>query len=207
MKINTKLIRKRSIVEAKKLSYDTNKDLPLIDDNLSCRMVEEVINRSLVLYVVIASSFGFDQKSALKWLKNNNLKGSISKNEYAFLTGKSNKDPQHQIEALNTFSWLLGYVSDFDFSILCGNDLIKKFPDLRRGEDSKSYIENSSLIGIEEVISMTDLAYCIHSSIVNEQLEGKKHYREIPPYVIVERRRALEWVLSNDDWDDVKLDT
>ena len=45
----------------------------------------------------------------------------------------------------------------------------------------------------------------IHEAVrasTTKQTPGK-----VPPYIVVERRRDLEWLLSDEDWDDISLDT
>ncbi len=59
----------------------------------------------------------------------------------------------------------------------------------------------------DQIVSAADLAYCLHWAIRQSELEGKRPPGKVPPYVVVERRRALEWLLSDEDWDDVPLDT
>jgi len=206
-KFNLKSIRKSSIAEAQKLNYEVNNQLPLLDNSLTLRPLDEIINRSLVLHAVIACSFGFKKKKAFNWLKQNNLRNSISKKELMFLKGRNNKNYQLYIESLNTFAWLLGKETNFNFSQLCSSHLINKLPNLKSDESPYSYIETCSLIDKKEIIAMADLAYCLHNTIVQENLAGKSFRREIPAYVIIARRQALEWVLSKDDWDGVNLDT
>lgn len=38
-------------------------------------------------------------------------------------------------------------------------------------------------------------------------LAGHRRTPQIPEYVVVERRHALEWIIGDSAWDDVELDT
>jgi len=40
------------------------------------------------------------------------------------------------------------------------------------------------------------------AELIGEWIPGN-----LKPYVVVERRRALDWLLSKEAWDDVSLDT
>jgi hypothetical protein len=39
------------------------------------------------------------------------------------------------------------------------------------------------------------------------RLDARTQVGFVKPYVIVERRRALEWLLSREQWCDIELDT
>lgn len=81
------------------------------------------------------------------------------------------------------------------------------FPDLKKEEDSKTFMLKGEIRTLEEIASACDLAYCLHWSLRQAQHEEKPVPGKAAPHVIIERRRALEWLISSEPWDEVSLDT
>ncbi len=117
------------------------------------------------------------------------------------------RELQDQVEALNAFAWVLGFVPEMPFDRECVDDLITVFPDLKAGASSSDYRNDARLRLSSEAFEALDLAYCLHWAVVDAQLNGRSSPRSNDAYIIVERRRALEWMMSDVEWDDVSLDT
>jgi hypothetical protein len=60
---------------------------------------------------------------------------------------------------------------------------------------------------LEDIVIASDLAYCLHWAVTQACLENNMLPGNVDPYVIIERRRAFDWMLSLEDWDEVNLDT
>lgn len=202
-------IRKKSLSSAKNLGCEVYPDLPLLDDNLKLRPQEEIIGRSLALFAVIASSYGFDKSLAIRWLEQEDCIEYLSESERDFIENGEGDTSyfQSQVEALNTFAWVLGFVKSMPFDSLCDNTLIKRFPDIKNGKSSSGYKAQSAVRSIDKIISACDLSYCLHWAIVNSEMNAKDLPSDVCSHVVIERRRALEWILSTDDWDEISLDT
>lgn len=207
--MDLKKIRESSLIKARSLDYETNPDLPLLDDGLALRSANEVVGRSLALFAVIAGSYGFDKESAISWLQKEDAYSFLADSEICFLVDGEGDTPyiQTQVEGLNAFSWSLGIVKRLEFDQVCENNLIKLFPDIKNNGDSSSYRSKAKVRDLELIVQACDLAYCLHWAVVQAQLDGKKLPGDIGPHVIVERRRALEWMLCKDDWDELSLNT
>jgi hypothetical protein len=133
----------------------------------------------------------------------------LADSEEAFLIEGSGEvgSVQSKVEALQAFAWSLGIVKKMEFDQVCDNNLIKLFPDIKNDGNSDDFKSKSRLRDIKEIIAACDLAYCLHWAVTQAGLENKKLPNDVAPHVIVERRRALEWLLSQDGWDDISLDT
>lgn len=94
-----------------------------------------------------------------------------------------------------------------DFAKLCPDDLVTMLPNLRTADSSSSFRSRAQRRSIEELLAASDLAYCLHCALTNAVLRGEQPPGRVPGWVIIERRRALEWALSDEDWDEVPLDT
>jgi len=186
----------------------TNLDLPLFDDYICLRPTDQIVSRALVLFVVISCAYRFSKKSALDWIKTEKLENNISNSEkYFILNDSANKSYfQKQVEALNAFAWALGFINFLDFDRGCDNLLVTNFPDIKNAESSVDFKAIASVRSATEVISTCDLAYCLHWAITDAVLTGKNSHKPLSAHVIIERGRALEWILNSDDWDSISLD-
>ena len=55
---------------------------------------------------------------------------------------------------------------------------------------------------------MLDLFYCYHWACVEKQIRPETKIGKLNPEVVVERRKGLEWLISEEkDWDNISLDT
>ncbi|EEZ39305.1 DUF4272 domain-containing protein [Photobacterium damselae] len=202
-------IRKKSLSSAEKLGYEINTILPLFDDGIKLRPQEEIVGRSLALFAVVACSYGFDKPSAIQWMVREGVIDYLSDSERSFLNDGEGDISffQSQVEGLNAFAWALGFVKSIPFDSTCDNTLIKRFPDIKNDKSSSEYKTQSAVRSIAQIISACDLAYCLHWAIVNAEVNIQDLHGDVGRHVISERRRALEWILCTDDWDEISLDT
>ena len=105
------------------------------------------------------------------------------------------------------FAWALGLRTTLDFGSICDDGLIGEFPDLKKMAPAAPFLARARLRTADELACALDLAYCIHWAITAAVLEGDDVPGQVPGYVVIERRWALEWVLSDADWDEISLDT
>jgi hypothetical protein len=80
-------------------------------------------------------------------------------------------------------------------------------PNLKVSQSSGDFRKKAHPRPLEQVVAACDLAYYLHWAIRQAELSGKQPPGNLKSYVVVERRRALEWLLSKEDWDEVPLDT
>ncbi len=111
-------IRQSSIRAAQELGYSVNLGLPLLDPVEFIVEPEQLVDRVLVLYACVASSYGFPKDKALSWLTTQGLSKAIACSEIEYLQGKAESQKsafQWQVEALWALSWAAGYVENFRF--------------------------------------------------------------------------------------------
>lgn len=203
-------IRQSSEKAAENLGYPINPNLPLLDPVATLRSKSEVVKRTLCLYACVACSYGFSKEKAKKWLKKEGLYDGLAHSEVRYLDDPSDQNTslfQWQVEALWAITWVASHHDKLDFSDSCSDDFITLFPDLNEGTPSTNFKELAEVKGSEEVVAALDLVYCLHWAIRDAELRGMPVPGKVPPLVVRERRRALEWVVSNEDWDDIVLDT
>lgn len=212
--MDLRAIRDRSLSIARKLGYETNVSLPLLDEDVRLRPAHEIVDRTLALHAVVACSYKLDSGKldsgkVLKWLAQESLTTSMAPAERAFIEKGEGRASvfQSQVEGLWAFSWALQIIPALDFSRACDDSLVRLLPNLKIGESSTRFRQQASLRPLEEIVSACDLAYCLHWAVNQALLDGIPTPGKVPAHAVIERRRALEWLLSDEDWDAVSLDT
>ncbi len=114
-----------------------------------------------------------------------------------------------EIECCYALAWVLGiisteemenYVVDVNYGSLF--DFIKSFnnfSEIKAACTMRSY---------SEIMSMLDLYYNYHWVCVENRINPQAKSGNLNEEVIMERRRAIEWLITRDrTWDDISLDT
>jgi hypothetical protein len=207
----TKNVRDQSLTEARRLNYPVNLNLPVLDEPLGLRNVADAGRRLLALYAVVSTSYGFSKEKALEWLHQEGLADSLMADEETYLTTVTteaqNNAMQWQVEALWALAWAVGCHDSLDFSDSCSDAFVSMLPDLKAGASSETFLKGLVLREKDEVLEKSDLAYCLHWGAREASLSAKQIAGAVPESVIRERRRALEWLIGDDDWYEVALDT
>jgi hypothetical protein len=207
--VDRKQIREQSLASARRLGYEVNEGLPLLDDELRLRSQESAVERFLCLHAAAACAYGFDRLKAKAWVDRESVYSSLTDDERRFIEhGEGDAGPfRTRIEAMWALAWALGIAGAIDFGKGCPDSLATMLPDLREGESSAAFRRRASFRSVLEISSAADLAYCLHWAIRQAELDRQPLIGKVEPYVIIERRHALDWLLSEDPWDEVSLDT
>ena len=103
--------------------------------------------------------------------------------------------------------WAVGYKADkydLDASNICNVDMvIYEIKNIMNDIACKP-----KLIKKEKIMDALDLFYCYHWACVEKQIHPETPIGNLNHSVVVERRRALEWLISDEaDWFDIQLHT
>ena len=202
-------VREQSLQAASRLGFAVNKSLPFLGQVKAIRNAEEIVKRLLCLHAVAACSYGFDRAKARVWLERELVFGDLVAAERRFIEEGQGDAVRFkvQVEGMWALAWALGMVRQLDFSKDCDSKFVTALPNLKDGEAGDAFLSKIDPRAASEIIAACDLAYCLHWAIRQAQLTGDKPPGRVQPYVVEERRRALEWLLSNEPWDEVALDT
>lgn len=183
--------------------------LPVLEDGLQLRSQADAFDRMLCLHSVVAASFGFDKAKSLTWLRQEQLETSLTDVERHFLErGEGQSQIFHvKVEAMWALAWALNLVPQLDFWKDCDGRFVAQLPNLKVSQSSDELRRKAKLQPADDVVAACDLAYCLHWAIRQAEIEGKQPPAGLKSYVVVERRRALEWLLGSESWDSVSLDT
>jgi hypothetical protein len=204
-----KAIRDSSLATARKMGFPTNDSLPLLDDIESAKTADEVVDRLLCIFVAAGCSYGFDRKKARAWLRGENLYGKMTPFEREFIEKDEGDHPKFEleIEAMWALAWILGLIPRLDFSKNCSNRFAEMLPNIPKGANSKALRAKVRLRPTPEIVAACDLAYCLHWGIRQAAISKLPTPGKVASFVIEERRRALDWFLSNEPWHEWPLDT
>lgn len=210
--LDTHKIRDASIAKVALMGIRVHANLPFLDIAVRPRTNCEVSNRILALYGCVAVAYGFPADRALEWLATEDVADHLSADESRYLRSPSPRDRgrfRYSVEALWALTWAGRYHDDFDFRSPCSNDFVSMFPDLKTNTDSGSFLRRCSLRSLEEIAAVADMAYCIHWALREYQIKGQggSSFSNIEQHVVTERRRALDWLISADEWDSISPDT
>ncbi len=173
------------------------------------RSADETISRLLAMNTVAAAAYGFDKTKAIAWLNQEALADSLSEQEKRFIfDGTENPDRfKVQVEGMWALAWAMGIANELNFANDCDNRFVVMLPNLKESRSSADFRVRANPRPLEQVAAACDLAYCLHWAIRQSELSGNRPPGNLKPYVVVERRRALEWLLSKESWEEVPLDT
>jgi hypothetical protein len=193
---------------------DINESLPLIEDNLKLRHGHEIADRALVVNALFQVHLGVPTDTIGRWLNTNNVselltakENSILEKATGALTDQEMTDFYWYKEALWALLWVGSIVEAIPFDSPAGGHVVPELPNLAGNEPGSRLIESMHIRHFHEVFSALDLYYRLHwyarDGRLNDYSTGN-----VDMDIIMERRRALEWVMHPEvDWDKVDLST
>jgi hypothetical protein len=106
-------------------------------------------------------------------------------------------------EALHALLWALGLVDDLPPDRMCPKSPVYEL--LAPGLDPGNARQDVQLRPLAQIAAMLDFYYCLHWHARKAQYHGDVWDYQIAPGVVLERRRALEWLFQDAEWEDVDL--
>lgn len=205
--MDLRTVRQRSIDKLAGSGLAIPDHLPLLDE-LSLRSEDEVINRLGCLHVCAASAYGFSRDRSLAWARAEGLLSSFEKEEAVFLRGEAYEVRfRFQVEAIFALCWAVGFERRLNWFEAVDDGFALRLPNLKTGERLARFRARATLRDVSEIAEAADYGYCLHWTMRDAALRGGDQAIPIEQYVIVERRRALEWLIGDAKWYEVSLDT
>jgi hypothetical protein len=190
-----------------------NPHLPILEYE-GIRSSEEILYRVTIMAGMVYIAYKAPTKVIKEWIEQQDIYDYVSDWEKSILNkgeAKVTEDEKLQlrwyVESLWTLVWILGINNNFNLNESVGDNLIEMVPDIKKEEDISVLLKKIVLKTEEEIYEMSDLYYRMHWCLVDARLKGEK-FKSFNEGIIMERRKALEWVISPTvDWDDVDLST
>ena len=216
-----KVIRRAiSNAKIKKQKIACYESLPCIESSneVKLKILDEICKRAMASFLVIQLACDINNGQYVEsveiisnLLKKFNVFDCLNKKEKKILDGTYETqdaiDIDWEYETYWSLIWALGLVDDIsDASNICDCDYaINLFNESNSYEDFKS---KCKLRDVNEILDMLDLYYRYHWACTEKRLKPEISIGNLNPSVVVERRRGLEWIVSeSQDWYDISLDT
>ena len=219
--------RKKTIEQLKKEGVAYNPHLPLLESSESVKLKspEDVRKRALgcMMCVQLACSIrnGENYAEALAFVLQKFVEWEISMDdllpkERLLIQNKYTKnDCTDEFTRQDLIDIVWGY--EIYWSLIWALDHITD-KELKNAEDVcntekammiSAFVPSSSkLRNVEKILDMVDLFYCYHWACVEKQIRPETEIGKLNPEVVMERRRGLEWLISEEkDWNNISLDT
>ena len=219
--------RAKTIEQLKKTGIAYNPHLPVLEssEHVKLKNHEEVKKRALGCMMSIQLAFsilnGEDYGESLAFVLQqlDNWKVSIDDllpKERLLLHNKYTKNDctdEFTRQDLVNIAWTY----EVYWSLIWALDLITD-RELKNAEEvcnteraiaiSGMELHSNKLRTVEKILDMLDLFYCYHWACVEKQIRPETKIGKLNPEVVVERRKGLEWLISEEkDWDNISLDT
>lgn len=201
-------IRAVSLEKAAEAGIYPPPHLPLLD-RPHLKSSEQAVDRLLCLNAAAAVSYGLPREKAKSWLEQEALWSKLEEQERLFLANGVGNNAlfQWQPEGIYILAWAVGMFGKIDLWEPCPDDLVFNLPDLKALAPTAGFRSALTLRAAAEIVALADLAYCIHWGVRDAKLNGKRSVRDVPELQIMERRRALDWLIEDEQWYSMSLDT
>ena len=207
-------VKKRSESIIRSLGGETLDWLPVVEIS-GLRNPDDVANRALVMSAMIQLVFEAPLSVIKNWIIENQLNAALSHWDRRILeapeSGLSDQDRVNlywYIEALWALTWSGGLIPDLEIHQPVGDNLAQLMPNIQTNENSSGFQNRFQLRPETDIQAMLDLYYRAHWYAREGSLKGFST-GVFNLDIIVERRKALEWISDThvEDWDDVDLST
>lgn len=205
----------------KSLGIACYENLPLLEDSteVSLKSLDEICKRAIacLLSTQIAcdiaenNDYNESKELFLKLLKEFEVEDCLLEKEKKLFDGTFQNqdviDVAWTYEAYWSLVWALGLVNNIDYPTdVCDcQKAIRLVGDCKNFEEFK---KQCKLRDIEEILDMLDLHYRYHWATTEKRINPATPIAELNPDVVVERRRGLEWLISSEeDWNEISMDT
>jgi hypothetical protein len=207
--METEIIRTRTKKKLLELGISIPASLPILEVLSIERSKKKMGDRLMCMHVAAACAYGFDRTKAINWIDSEGIAYELSHEERDFIynDGVSAHHLQEQIEGMWALSWAISLHHTLDFSKPCSDTFFFLLPNLKQNQPSSEMRARILVRTCAEILGALDLAYCLHWFVRDCELQSKTIALPTEAYVVAERRKALEWLMSNENWDDLSLDT
>lgn len=213
--------RKKSNNKIKESGIACLETLPLVEDSsevhlksldaICKRCIACLLSTQLACDIEEESDYEESKKLFTSLLEGYHVKDALLKKEQKLFDGTYTKqdavDVAWTYEAYWSLVWALGLVPDITYPYeIC--DCQKAITLVGDCESFDAFKKQCHLKDVEKILDMIDLYYRYHWACVEKRINPETSIGKLNPDVVVERRRGLEWLISEEaDWNEISLDT
>ena len=186
------------------------------DEEISLKSLDEVCKRAIVCLIIVQIAcdirngrYEESKEFFLPLLKNFDVENCLNSKEKRIIDGSYTDqdviDMDWAYEAYWALCWCLGLINDIsNSSMLCDCNLAVAF--VVNASSFDEFKNKCKLRSIQEILDMHDLYYRYNWVVNEKKVNPRACIGNINPSIAIERRRALEWLLSDiDDWYNIRL--
>jgi len=186
------------------------------DEHAKTKSLDEMCKRAIASLIVIQiacdiNNGNYEDSKAffMPMLEKYNVLDCLNSKEKKIIDGTYSKqdviDIDWAYEAYWALIWYLGLVEDIsDASKLCDCTTAVSF--IRNSNSIDEFKSKCNPRSIKELLDMEDLYYRYHWAINEKRVNPNANIGNINASNVLERRRALEWILSaKNDWYEIKI--
>jgi hypothetical protein len=186
--------------------------LPYLDRS-GIRPASDLIGRSLALNAIIDLNFKVPPEVVRNWIVKHNVAGYLTAHETSLLdfdlcaiTEQDKTDLAWSLDALWALMWAGNLFETMEFWSPIPNSMYELCPHIRDGDGPEKFSNKMKIRSFDEIYRALDLYYRLHWYAFQNQIRDELGVFDLSRFV--ERRKALEWLVSpNLRWDSVQLNT
>lgn len=215
--------REETLKKLNALGIDYCKGLPLISDYKIYKSEELICKRFLASFfcAMLACDYNSDREFfetkgreiITSFIERFNVENELFPNERKILNGKCDErlavNVSWTVESSYALMWVLGFVTSEEMespSDGCDTGNMAEF--VQQFDSFDKLKASCKMRQPSEILDMIDLYYNYHWACVDNRINPKTNCGEFNEEVVMERRKALEWLIcKNKNWDSISLDT
>ncbi len=220
MKRTAKERKNNSMAKIKSMGIACNEWLPMLEESsqVTVKSLDEICKRAIacLLSTQVAcdtQSENYDESVSMfsKLLDSYTVRDSLITAEKRLFDGTySEQDAVNVVwtyEAYWSLVWALGLIDDIsDAGNIC--DCEKAVRLVGDCENFEKFRNGCKLRDTDEILDMLDLYYRYDWAVTEKRIKPDTPIGNLNPEVVMERRRGLEWLISDeDDWFEISMDT
>lgn len=184
--------------------------LPYLDRS-GVRAESDLIGRALALNAIIDLNFNVPTQVVKRWINQHDVARFLTEREASLLDRQpiAEHDKNNlawSLDALWALMWAGRLFESMDFTAPIPNEMYEMCPHVRDGDGPDKFVGKMNLRSFDEIYRSLDLHYRLHWYAFQYQLRGENDKFDLSRFI--ERRRALEWLLSPEETrDTVSLNT
>lgn len=196
------------------LNIPINKHLPRIEieDVVSLRTKEEIINRMIPLTIVAAKAMEAPSAKIEEFIERYNAHELFTEEEQKFIESKDlnqNEVIQYswKLECIWLLLWSVNLVSDIDVpSTTCNAESV--FEMVFR-HSKQELLDQSTVRSISEILDNLDFVYRAHWAVREAQINHLEIPTPLDEGVVYERHYTLNWLVNymEQEWEEVSTAT
>lgn len=223
IKITPEERRRKNNEYIKNMGIECFEKLPVIEssDDVKLRDLDVICRRaiacllSIQLACDIHGKYNYEESKTMFYglLKDFGVENDLLECEKKLFEGQYDERDVINVtwsyECYWSLVWALGLIDDEEMKVpsdIC--DCNRAIDFVKKAKNIENFKGKTKLRDIEEVLDMLDLYYRYHWACVEKRVNPRTNIGVLNPDVVWERRKGLEWLISNVyDWNQISLDT